>query len=179
MRGKTGRPTVLVERGLTVEQIVSAVRGFNGSVKFAAESLGLAEKTVRRYLPKDLRTKALRSTRNKLSRSALWLATEDWPKSLDEFVKRSGIPESTCRRVESQLRQEFLDEMIALGDFRNEHVYLYDENDRRFWSKFILAYELDVDPWKRRVIVRGSVSAGRATFVVSEAVFRSLFTSPK
>lgn len=172
---KKGRPSIQMQLGITPETVTETVKQFNGSCAKAADALGISAKSVHRYLKAGTRTWSILNQGTK-SRVDLWIEEHGMPKDVFDFMEKTGIPKGTIVNCLTRRRNRIKAALEALGDFRDEGLYLEDVRGRRFWTRFIVSYKLDLDLWHNRVIIDAVVSVGKVQFNLAIDFYKKLFT---
>lgn len=181
-----GRPSILDELGITVDDLVKAYTR-RGSLIAVAEEFHISSKTVQKYL-RQAGQPITRGNpvnpypwmRNRRSPVMLWFIEHPYAthcRSLDELAEKSGLPRRRIRRFLYSRKIAILEYIKTLGDLRELPGYMLDTAARKIPFGMLEDYTLEVDFYELTVTVKGVLRFGGAvtgSYSINE--YRELWT---
>jgi len=165
---RPGRPSVLAQNGLTLEQVVECYKN-STSERDAAAKLGFTHRTLRKYLHQagvwPDRTNCFREIGKSYRPSKVyhWIREQHGrvPRSVAVIAECSGLSKASVRKFLSRRRHAAEQFLLGLGMLRDlESVQLVSIRGARFTTQQVCQATLKVDLYDLSVEVSAMLRSG-------------------
>jgi hypothetical protein len=168
VRAKTGRPTVLEQLNLTIEQVVACYKNSSSETE-AARKLGFTKRTLRKYLhaadvfPDTTNCKRLLGVSYKPSAVYHWIREQGGivPRSVRLICEQSGLSTPAVRAFLTRRRRAAERHLNSLGLIRDlEGVQLVTVRGQRYTTQQVGQSTINVDLYDLSVEIKSVLRSG-------------------